>query len=89
VSILNNDGKDLEETVALLKKENKTDENITALNQWWQGAEAFAPEDKGPVDEAGIFGGRMALKCTALVPLIMAFGYFILVLISEPRVVIR
>ncbi|WP_299464197.1 MFS transporter [uncultured Gimesia sp.] len=80
VSVLNNDGKDLEETVEQLKKENKTDDYISTLNQWWQGAEPFAPEDKGPVDEAGIYGGRMALKCTALVPLVMAFGYFILVL---------
>ncbi|QDT98469.1 MFS transporter [Gimesia aquarii] len=80
VSVLNNDGKDLEETVTQLKKEGKPDKNITALNEWWQGAKKYASEDKGPVDEAGIYGGRMALKCTALVPLIMAIGYFILVL---------
>ncbi len=80
VSVLKNDGKDLEETVEQLKQENKTDEYISTLNQWWQGAEAFAPEDKEPVEEAGIYGGRMALKCTALVPLVMAFGYLILVM---------
>ncbi len=80
VGVLNNDGKDLAETVAILKKEGKTEKNITALNQWWQGAKKFAPEDKKPVDEAGIYGGRMALKCTALVPLVMAIGYLILVL---------
>lgn len=80
VSVLNNDGKELEAKVEQLTKDKKTDKNITALNQWWQGAEQFAAEDKGPVDEAGIYGGRMALICTALVPLIMAFGYFILVM---------
>lgn len=80
VSVLKNDGKDLTEAVEVLKKENKQDASISALNQWWQGAEKFAPEDKPDVKEAGIYGGRMALKCTALVPLFMAFGYFILVL---------
>ncbi|QDT27779.1 Major Facilitator Superfamily protein [Gimesia panareensis] len=80
VSVLNNDGKDLEKKVEQLEKEGKTDEYISNLNSWWQGAEAFAPEDIGPVDKAGIYGGRMALKCTALVPLVMAIGYLILVL---------
>lgn len=80
VSVLKNDGKDLTEAVEVLKKENKQDASISALNQWWQGAEKFAPKDEPDVKEAGIYGGRMALKCTALVPLFMAFGYFILVL---------
>uniref|UniRef100_UPI00260CB6D6 MFS transporter n=1 Tax=uncultured Gimesia sp. TaxID=1678688 RepID=UPI00260CB6D6 len=53
VGVLNNDGKDLAETVAILKKEGKTEKNVTALDQWWQGAKKFAPEDKKPVDEAG------------------------------------
>ncbi|MCH7989398.1 MAG: MFS transporter [Planctomycetes bacterium] len=37
-------------------------------------------QDKGPVKAASIYGGRMALKWTAVVPLVMAVGYFILVL---------
>lgn len=37
-------------------------------------------QDKGPVLAAGIYGGRMALKYTALVPLMMAAGYLILVI---------
>jgi len=80
VSVLNNDGQDLDKKYEQLKKEGKKDDYISSLYDWWQGAEAFAPEDIGPVDKAGIFGGRMALKCTALVPLFMAIGYFILVL---------
>lgn len=36
--------------------------------------------DKGPVIEAGIYGGRMALKWTAIVPAMMAVGYLILVI---------
>ncbi|MGQ0634612.1 MAG: MFS transporter [Planctomycetaceae bacterium] len=37
-------------------------------------------QDKGPVLEAEIYGGRMALKWTAAVPAAMAVGYLILVL---------
>lgn len=43
---------------------------------------ALTPEeekDAKPVQDARIFGGRMALRWTALVPLMMAVGYFILV----------
>lgn len=37
-------------------------------------------QDRGPVLEAGIYGGRMALKWTAAVPAAMAIGYLILLL---------
>lgn len=36
-------------------------------------------EYKQPVIDAGIHGGQMALKWTAIVPLFMAFGYLILI----------
>jgi len=36
--------------------------------------------DKGPIKEATIYGGRMALKWTAVVPLAMAVGFLILAL---------
>jgi MFS family permease len=79
VDVLKNDGEELDKAVEQLKAEGKTNENIETLNQWWQGAEEYAKEDQPEVKEAGIYGGRMALKCTALVPLFMAFGYLILV----------
>ena len=36
--------------------------------------------DQGSIKEAAIFGGRMALKWTALVPVLMAVGYLLLLL---------
>ena len=39
-----------------------------------------ADVDKGPVSEARIFGGRMALKWTAAVPAGLAVGFLILLL---------
>jgi MFS family permease len=37
-------------------------------------------KDVGPVLEAGIYGGRMALKVTAAIPAVMALGYLFLIL---------
>ena len=37
-------------------------------------------QDKGPVLQAGIFGGRMALRLTAAVPAAMAVGYLLLLI---------
>jgi len=34
---------------------------------------------KKPVADAGIYGGQMALKWTAIIPLFMAFGYLLLI----------
>ena len=40
----------------------------------------YVTTDKPAVDEANLYGGQMALKWTALVPLAMAVGYLLLVL---------
>lgn len=80
VGVVKDDGKVLDRNIKLLKEEGKTEKQTEELNQWWQGAKQFAAQDKEPVIEAGTYGGRMALKCTALVPLVMAIGYLILVL---------
>ncbi len=40
---------------------------------------ATEKKDVGPVKEASIYGGQMALKWTAMVPAMMAVGYLILV----------
>ncbi len=50
------------------------------LNDWWLAAKTYATTDKPPVVEANIYGGRMALKWTSLVPLLMAVGYLALVI---------
>ncbi len=52
---------------------------LAALAEWWNGeASQYAEKDQPLVKEASIYGGRMALKWTALVPLSMAVGFAIL-----------
>jgi hypothetical protein len=41
--------------------------------------------DKGPVLDARLYGGRMALKWTAVVPAMMAVGYLLLVIYFRAR----
>lgn len=50
------------------------------LTTWWESAKEFAPKDEKPIGAAGLFGGRMALKWTALVPTTMAVCYLLLIL---------
>ena len=45
-----------------------------------QPAMCYASKDTGPVTEAQLHGGKMALSWTALVPACMALGYLILIL---------
>lgn len=80
VGVLDDNGKELDRVGKLLAAENRTDSNYTALNQWWQSAKEYAAEDKKPVQESGIFGGKMALKLTAYVPAAMAVCYLLLIL---------
>jgi hypothetical protein len=40
----------------------------------------LAEADKKPINEAGIFGGQMALKLTSYVPLAMAVIFLLLIL---------
>jgi MFS family permease len=46
--------------------------------EWWQANKSFAQTDAAPVAEANLYGSRMALRVTALVPVTMAVLYFIL-----------
>ena len=48
-------------------------------NDWWQSNKEFASTDSGPVDAATLFGSRMALRVTAIVPATMAVLYLILI----------
>ncbi|MAT13819.1 MAG: MFS transporter [Planctomyces sp.] len=52
-------------------------EKVGALKE--KDAESLTPEEK-MVLEANIYGGRMALRYTAIVPFMMAIGYLILVI---------
>ncbi len=83
IGILNDDGKNLQSDVNLLKKENKTDENIEKLEKWWKvdpNAEATANADKPIVNDAVRVGGKQALTWTAAVPAAMAVGFLLLII---------
>jgi MFS family permease len=80
VGVLEDDGKELARAGEILKKDGKTDENQAALAKWWEEASKTAEQDKAPVKEAGLFGGRQALKLTSYVPLAMAGLYLLLIL---------
>jgi hypothetical protein len=80
VGVLEDNGKDLDRTVQLLAKENKTDENTAKLAQWWASAKETAATDKPLVTAASLHGGRMALKITAGIPATMAFLYLCILL---------
>lgn len=79
VGVLDDNGAELARAGKLLAEEKKEDKNQAALAAWWDGAKSFAETDKPPVREAGIFGGKMALKLTAYVPATMAVLYLLLI----------
>lgn len=81
VGVLEDGGKEAQRALELLKKESGKPEAIQAqqtLVDWWNGAQATAAEDKLLVEEAGLFGGRQALKLTALIPATMFVCYGLL-----------
>jgi hypothetical protein len=82
VAILEKDGKPLQEKLDKLAQEGKplsSDANLEKLNAWWQQAEKYEEQDKGPVKEAQLYR-RVALAYTAGVPALMALGYLILII---------
>lgn len=78
-------GTTLAATAEQLKKDGKENADIASLQKWWADAEEFKEADKEPVVNANIYGGRAALKWTAVVPLTMAVGYLILVLYFQSQ----
>jgi MFS family permease len=63
----------------LAKKPN--DENLQKLNTWYDTVEKpHVEQDKKPVDDSVIHGGRKALQVTAGIPVAMAIGYLLLVI---------
>jgi hypothetical protein len=59
--------------------------NIKALADWWSTAKTTADTDRKPVGDAGVYGGKMALKLTAYVPAAMAVLYLMLILYFRAR----
>jgi MFS family permease len=83
VATLNDGGAQLQRDIGILGQSGRKlsdDPGLAKLSQWWQAATPFAAADKVPVNEAMLYGGRTALKWTALVPTAMALGYLLLIL---------
>jgi MFS family permease len=82
VGVLEDGGKEAQRALELLEKEQAKPETVAAqreLVSWWTDtASAASAEDKPLVEAAGLFGGRQALKLTALVPATMFACYLLL-----------
>ena len=72
VGVLDDGGKELDRTVELLAKENRTDAVTAALSAWWATAKATATEDKPLVTDAELNGDRKAMSTTAVLPIVQA-----------------
>lgn len=55
------------------------------LNDWWTNAQKHTSEDNKPIEDASLYGGRMALLLTAAIPAVMAVFYLLLVLYFRLR----
>ena len=82
VGVLEDGGKEAQRTLDLLLEEHAKQDAIDgqkALVSWWNdSASSTADADKPLVEQAGLFGGRQALKLTALVPAVMFVCYALL-----------
>jgi len=70
---------DLKKKQERLTKEDGSEDETKVLYDWWNSdAKSTAEKDAKFIEEANIYGGKMALKWTAAVPLSMFVGYLIL-----------
>lgn len=54
--------------------------NQRALDAWWQANKQYAEDDAPAVAQAGLYGSRMAIRLTALVPVTMAVCYLLMII---------
>ena len=88
VAALADGGDQLKKDIAALEKSGRKladDKNLAALAKWWEAANTTANQDKSPVNEASLYGGKTALQWTALVPTLMAIGYLLLILYFKAK----
>jgi len=89
VGVLEDGGKEAQRALEVLKKEQAKPETIAgqqSLVSWWnETASGSATEDKPLVENAALFGGRQALKLTALVPAVMLGCYLLLLVWFRSR----
>jgi MFS family permease len=74
---------ELKKTVERLRKSDEPE--VKELATWWDANQQYVPNDSKPVDEATLYGSRMALKWTAVVPAMMAVLYLGLLLYFRMR----
>jgi hypothetical protein len=84
-AVLKDGGKELARAVEIMKADNKPVKSTEDLSAWWVDAQKTAEADKGPVETAGLHGGRQALKLTSFVPASMAVIYLLLILYFKAK----
>ncbi len=80
VSVLKDNGVALAKTSSHSKTQNFPLGNAEKLNSWWMQARLSSSEDRNIVLAAELYGGRMALKWTAWVPIVLFFIFLLLAL---------
>ncbi|MCA9057985.1 MAG: MFS transporter [Planctomycetaceae bacterium] len=85
VGVLEDGGKELDRVSELLASQKEENKQHEALAAWWGTAKATAETDGPLVKQAGLFGGKQALKLTAYVPATMAVCYLLLILFFRAR----
>ncbi len=85
VGVIEDNGKGLELDKQIAQEagewETKKYQKLRELDTWWQETEKPRAEaDKPAVKEAGLYGSRMAIRLTALVPATMAVCYLLMIL---------
>lgn len=86
VGVLEDQGAELQRVDALLQEREETNRNHARLKAWWdEQASGNLEQDAPKVKDAGLYGGRQALKMTSIVPVIMAILYLGLILYFKTR----
>ncbi|QDU74900.1 Major Facilitator Superfamily protein [Bremerella volcania] len=84
VGVLKDDGAELARRTEIETEEGKVSEETKALNAWWEAnkptSEQQYEKELKTIEEANIYGGRMALKWTAIIPATMGLCYLLLVI---------
>ena len=60
-------------------------QGLREQRDWWEANKQYAETDAGPVGEATLYGSKMAIRMTALVPATMAVLYLILLAFPKPK----
>ena len=79
VAVLLDNGQQLHHDLEVLQQNEKNDPHLQQLNAWWESVRDQSEQDRQPVIDATLQGSRMALRCTAILPAIMALGYLLLI----------